>query len=898
MMDLRYDDQVVIVTGAGSGLGRAYTKFFASRGASVVVNDLGTSLGGEGTDSSRADKVVSEILADGGKAIADYNTVENGAAIVQTAISTFGRIDILVNNAGILRDVSFKNMTDADWDSVQAVHMRGVYKTTQAAWIYFRKQKFGRIILTSSAAGLYGNFGQCNYAAAKSGMVGLGETLAKEGAKYDIRTNIIAPAAASRMTATVMAPELLQHLAPEWVVPLVAVLTHKSNTFENGSIFEVGAGHLSKIRWERSKGAVLRCDETLTPGAVLGKWDEINNFTDPDYPHTTADLVGLLKRSQSLPPNRQAEDIRFDGQVAVVTGGGAGLGRAYCLGLAKLGATVVVNDLVDPNTVTQEIRSLGGTAVPDNNSVEDGDAVIQTAIRAFGRIDILINNAGILRDKSFQNMSDSMWDQVINVHLRGSYKCARAAYPYMVKQKYGRIVNTTSTSGTYGNFGQANYAAAKTAIVGFSRSLAIEGRKNNIVVNCISPSAGTSLTKGVLPEEVVKSRKPEYVVAIVLLLSSNKVPSDANGKIFEAGCGWQAVTRYQRSDGYDFPFDIPLAPEKVLEKWSEMASFTPGKTASPETTADSRQRIMANIDKLKTASSDNQRWLNAIEKAKRASCQPSRMTLSDKDTILYNLSLGSSSSQLPFVFEKDPEFQILPSFGVIPGTTATRPFDMKDLVPNYSYKKLLHGEHYLEIHKYPVPTAGSLVSECKLVDILDKGKAAVAIVGTTTRDQVTGEKLFYNELTLFLRGSGGFGGPSTRSRHSRGTATYTAPDRKPDNVVEDTTSREQAALYRLNGDRNPLHIDPVVSAAAGFKTPILHGLCSFGIATKHIVSMYGPVFSVKARFASTVVPGTTLQTEMWREGDVVIFQTRVKETGQICLAGGGAVLYTQIKTHL
>lgn len=136
------------------------------------------------------------------------------------------------------------------------------------------------------------------------------------------------------------------------------------------------------------------------------------------------------------------------------------LGRAYSILLAKLGASVVVNDLVNPDTVVSEIRANGGVAVPNKASVEDGDAVIQAAIDAFGRIDILINNAGILRDKSFQNMTDKMWDDIMNVHLRGTYKCTKAAYPYMLKQKYGRIVNTTSTSGIYGNYGQTNYAAA------------------------------------------------------------------------------------------------------------------------------------------------------------------------------------------------------------------------------------------------------------------------------------------------------------------------------------------------------------------------------------------------------------------------------------------------------
>ncbi|RMJ09301.1 Peroxisomal hydratase-dehydrogenase-epimerase [Fusarium kuroshium] len=205
-MDLRFDGQVAVVTGAGSGLGKAYAKLLASRGARVVVNDLGGSLRGDGSTSKAADTVVAELIAAGGKAVANYNSVEDGAQIIQTAIRAFGRIDILINNAGILRDVSFKNMTDQDWDLVNAVHVRGAYKTTHAAWPYFKKQQYGRVIMTSSAAGLYGNFGQCNYSAAKSAMIGFGETLTKEGAKYNILTNIIAPVAASRMTATVMPP--------------------------------------------------------------------------------------------------------------------------------------------------------------------------------------------------------------------------------------------------------------------------------------------------------------------------------------------------------------------------------------------------------------------------------------------------------------------------------------------------------------------------------------------------------------------------------------------------------------------------------------------------------------------------------------------------------------------
>ncbi|KAJ5661532.1 peroxisomal multifunctional beta-oxidation protein [Penicillium maclennaniae] len=874
-MNLNFEGQVAVVTGAGSGLGKAYALFLSSRGARVVVNDVGTSLTGEGNSLEVADEVVKEIIALGGQAVASYDSVEQGKNIIDTAVKTFGRIDILINNAGVLRDVTFKNMTDAQWDAVIAVHVRGAYKTTQAAWSHFRKQKYGRVILTSSAAGLYGNFGQCNYSAAKAGMIGFGETLAKEGAKYNILTNIISPIATSRMTATVMPTELLEHLTPEWVVPLVSFLVHPRNQYENGSIFEAGGGHVSKIRWERSQGALLKCDETMTPGAVLANWATINNFDNVEYPTTTIDLVAKLKQAQQLPPNEPGVDVAFKGRVAVVTGGGAGLGRAYCIQLAKLGASVVVNDLMDPGTVVDEIRAFGGTAVPNN----------------FGRIDVLINNAGILRDKSFQNMTDKIWDEVVNIHLRATYKCSKAAYLYMVKQGYGRIVNTTSTSGIYGNYGQTNYAAAKTAIIGFSRALALEGRKYNIQVNCISPSAGTQLTKSVLSEEVVKSRKPDFVAPIVILLCSDKAPAAASGQVFEAGCGWQARTRFQRSDGVDFPVNEHLTPEEISNRWQDITSFTIGKTSNPEAASDLRKRILENINRAartQGSTSNHTQYLDLIEQAKNGQAHESRMTFSDKDAILYNISLGATSSQLPLVYEKNRDFQILPSFGVIPGTMASRSFNLETLVPNYSHKMLLHGEHFLEIRKYPIATSGTLVSFSKLQDILDKGKNSVVIVSTLTIDAMTREELFYNEFSLVIRGSGGFGGPAVRSSRNDASATYYAPDRKPDATLEEKTSVDQATLYRLNGDRNPLHVDPAVSQAGGFEAPILHGLCTFGISTKHIVSRFGQIKNIKVRFVSTVIPGQTLSTEMWKDGSVVIFQTRIKETGKLCISGGGA----------
>ena len=220
MAEIRFDNRVAIVTGAGGGLGRSHALLFASRGAKVVVNDLGGAVDGSGASKNAADKVVDEIKAKGGEAVASYDgvdTPEGAARIVAKAKEAFGKLDIVVNNAGILRDVSFMKMTDEDWDKILRVHLSGGMYVTRAAWPLLRENNFGRVVFTTSAAGLYGNFGQANYSSAKLGLVGLTKTLAHEGAKYNIKCNAIAPIAKSRMTETVMPPPVLEKLLPDYV---------------------------------------------------------------------------------------------------------------------------------------------------------------------------------------------------------------------------------------------------------------------------------------------------------------------------------------------------------------------------------------------------------------------------------------------------------------------------------------------------------------------------------------------------------------------------------------------------------------------------------------------------------------------------------------------------------
>ncbi|KAL0566342.1 hypothetical protein V5O48_015675 [Marasmius crinis-equi] len=478
-MTISFRGHTVVITGAGGGLGKAYSLLFASRGANVVVNDF---------NGEAAQKLVHEIVQAGGKAVMNVSSVTDGQAVIKTALDSFGNITVLINNAGFLRDKGFKNMVDKEWDEIMEVHVKGAFACTKAAWPHFKKQKFGRIINTASAAGLYGNFGQANYSAAKMSLVGFTKTLAIEGAKYNIKANVIAPMAASQLTATVMPPEMLANLKPEFVAPFVAVLASPDAPDITGRIFEVGAGFAAEVRWQRSKGAFFRPDASFTPSAVKARREEIADFTDAEYTRlfSDVDMQSTSQAAQKQPPNPQSKpEVGFDGRTAIVTGAGNGLGRQHALLYARLGANVVVNDISEKgaNAVVDEIIKAGGKATAVVCSAEDGEAIVKTALEKFGGVHILVANAGSLRDKSFQAMSEQEWDIVMAIHLRATYKCAKAVWPIFQKQSYGRIVTTTS-----------QYSTAKAGIIGFTKTLALEGKKYNILSNAIAPSAATTMT--------------------------------------------------------------------------------------------------------------------------------------------------------------------------------------------------------------------------------------------------------------------------------------------------------------------------------------------------------------------------------------------------------------------
>ncbi len=265
--------------------------------------------------------------------------------------------------------------------------------------------------------------------------------------------------------------------------------------------------------------------------------------------------------------------LRFDGRVAIVTGAGGGLGRSHALALAARGAKVVVNDLAQADAVVAEITAAGGQAIGHAASVTDEAAVaamVQQALDTWGRVDILVNNAGILRDKSFGKMSMADFRLVLDVHLMGAAICSQAVWAPMRAQKFGRIVMTTSSSGLYGNFGQANYGAAKMALVGLMQTLAIEGAKDGIRVNCLAPTAATRMTEGLLPPPVLARLKPEAVTPALLHLVSDNAPTRA---IVCAGAGTFERAHVTLTRGVHLG-DGPDVPEQVAARFDAISDRT------------------------------------------------------------------------------------------------------------------------------------------------------------------------------------------------------------------------------------------------------------------------------------------------------------------------------------
>ena len=296
-------------------------------------------------------------------------------------------------------------------------------------------------------------------------LVGFTRTLALEGLKYNILTNVLDPSIATSTTGSFAPTDTLAAVELDSIVALAAALVHSSNTNETGSIFQACRGRICKVRRERSEGIQMRPDHSLTPAVIKTNLETAVDFSRrSQYPAGVSNSMGNLEKGLKLPKNPQLEELNFRGKVALVTGAGTGLGRAYAHAFAKAGAKVVVNDVKSSDKVTHEIKNFGGDAVGVDLSVEDGAGVVGACLAAYGHLDIIVNNAGILRDKAFINMTDQLWNPVLGVHLNGTYKITKAAWPHFVQQRYGWVVNITSTTGIYGKFGQTNYATAVSTL--------------------------------------------------------------------------------------------------------------------------------------------------------------------------------------------------------------------------------------------------------------------------------------------------------------------------------------------------------------------------------------------------------------------------------------------------
>ncbi|XP_041984467.1 peroxisomal multifunctional enzyme type 2-like isoform X1 [Aricia agestis] len=591
-------------------------------------------------------------------------------------------------------------------------------------------------------------------------------------------------------------------------------------------------------------------------------------------------------------------ELRFDGRVAVVTGAGGGLGKAYALLLASRGAKVVVNDLGGArdgvgksnfaDAVVKEIKEKGGVAVADYNSVIEGEKIIKTALDNFGRIDILINNAGILRDRSFQKMSEQDWDLVHAVHLKGAFKTTQAAWDSFKKQKYGRVIMTTSNAGLLGNFGQTNYSAAKMGLVGLANTLVLEGAKYNIKVNTIVPTAASRLTEDILPPDMFQAMKPELIAPVVAYMVHESFPE--SGSIIDSTLGFASKAQIVRSNGAPLrakPSD-PVTIESVKERWSEAVNMADARHIEKiaDVTIDLVQKLQDFEERSKLDAENKSYWTTY-----KYNC---------KDLVCYALGVGASvvnPGDLRFLYESHEQFAALPTYFILPGLVFESPVVSEAMPPgkHADFTNILHGEQYIEFLGELPGTDGEFVVRNYVVDVLDKGAGAVVV--TNSEIYQNKELVMRTQQHIFVVGQGGFGGPRASTR---AIDVQPPPKRAPDAVVEQRTAEDQAALYRLSGDLNPLHIDPNVASVSGHPRPILHGLASLGFAARHVLAKYGGnepanVKALKARFAKPVLPGQTLVTEMWLEGARVHFQTKVKETGNVVISGAYVDLKNIVK---
>lgn len=497
----------------------------------------------------------------------------------------------------------------------------------------------------------------------------------------------------------------------------------------------------------------------------------------------------------------------------------------------------------------------------------------------YGRVDVLVNNAGILRDKSFANMSDKEWDAIYDVHLKGAYVTTRAAWNVFRKQNFGRIVMTSSNSGVYGNFGQTNYSSAKLGLVGFANSLAIEGAKYNIHTNVIVPTAASRMTEGILPEVFFKELKPKLIAPVVVYLCHENC--EDNGAIIESAAGWATKLHIVRGKGAFLRTSInsEVSPESVRNAWSKITDMS--KAERFETIAEASGSLMSVLEQLQQQN----------EKSSDVKIYSEDFVFTNKDIILYNLGVGANvrvAGDLKYLYENDSSFSAIPTFFIQPGLlVALQTNIVADAIKkDIDLSQVFHGEQYMEVIG-SLPTDGVLRTNSYVVDILDKRSGAVVVINSDTLD-ASGNLLVKAQSSVFIVGAGNFGG--NNKPNDKVVNIAPTPNRAPDASIEVKSSVNQAALFRLSGDLNPMHIDPNFSTIAGHKIPIMHGLCTLGLSVSAIIRQYAkndPALfkAVKARFAKPCIPGQTLQVQTWRNGNRIHFKTTVVETGVEVLSG-------------
>ncbi|KAK9873245.1 hypothetical protein WA026_021733 [Henosepilachna vigintioctopunctata] len=443
---------------------------------------------------------------------------------------------------------------------------------------------------------------------------------------------------------------------------------------------------------------------------------------------------------------------------------------------------------------------------------------------------------------------------------------------------------TASNSGIYGNFGQANYSAAKMGLIGLANTVALEGQKDNIHCNVIIPTAASRLTEDILPPEMFAELKPELIAPVVGYLCHETCGE--NGIYIDSAAGWAAKCEIIRAKGTllrNSRNDI-VTIENVRDSWNKVTDMNGALKIGSITEATGM--LMSALEELDEGHG------NSVGKSEKGNPNCDEVfSYTSKDAILYALGVGTSlriPDHLKFLYESHEDFSVLPTFYILPALQSIFTSDLvANAVPGQSVNlgQTLHGEQYIEFFG-DLPTEGSLSSKISILEVLDKGSGAAVVVNVDSYTN-SGELVIRNQAVIFFVGAGGFGGPRTGTK---AIPCEKRPNRDPDYSVSEKTGIDQAALYRLSGDLNPLHIDPNMAIASGFTTPILHGLATLGYSVRMILSAYAnndcKLFkAAKARFVKPVIPGQTLKVDMWRENNRIYFETSVLETNTVVIGG-------------